>query len=48
MVQKDHTTPDLLHRLRIMRNNLVHSETNKVNILSEQELVECIDIILNV
>jgi hypothetical protein len=46
IVQKDQTTPDLLHRLRIMRNNLVHSETNKVNILSEQELVECIDIIL--
>jgi len=45
-IQKDQKTPDLLHRLRIMRNNLVHSETNKVNALSEQELIECIDLVL--
>jgi len=45
-VQTDLKTPDLLHRLRIMRNNLVHSETNKVKELSNGELTECVNLVL--
>jgi len=41
----DTSTSDLLHRLRMMRNNLVHSETNKVKPLSEQELRQCVELI---
>ena len=37
---------DLFNRLRIQRNNIAHSESKKVNELSESELKECLDNIM--
>ena len=41
-VQLDSYTPDILHRLRITRNNIVHSEKTNVKPLNQQEIKDCI------
>lgn len=46
-VQTDSYTPDILHRLRIMRNNIAHSEKNNVKPLNEKELLDCVKHIIS-
>ena len=38
----------LFNRLRMQRNNIVHSEANKVEELSDQEMKECLDYVFSI
>ena len=39
---------NLFNRLRMQRNNIVHSEANKVEELSDQEMKECLDYVFSI